>query len=652
MKHPSTESQPIKAPSRATLRAMKILAMLLPVFLLVLLEAGLRVAGVGKSLSLFIPAENQPGFLVMNPDVSQKYFTTQANATIGNREIFPEKKAKGTFRIFVLGESTTIGYPYLHNGAFHRWLKYRLMHNFPDHEVEIINLSLTAVNSYTVHGFAKEVVDQQPDAVLIYVGHNEYYGALGVGSTNFIAKSPALVRFTLWFRELRLVQLAGRAASLFQKSNAPNEDSRETLMKRMAAKQEIPFDSDRFHDGVRQFESNMEKVCSLFQQKGIPVYLSNLVSNERDLPPFISKPGADDVSAAEAYESGQKALLQGDSLGARRLFIQAKELDLLRFRAPEAMNTAILQLSKKYPVVHFVDTRALFEAHSPAGILGHETLLEHVHPNLLGYGLLSEAFYRELRKEQLSGWKARREWTFDELLSNMPITQVDSLKGAYEIMLLKEGWPFLQPLPPIDTSHKKTIEEQLAGALVVRQIAWGPAMNQLLNHYLQQNQAAAALQVTEALILEEPYQPVFYQQAGKLAMNLEQNPLAVLYLNKAFGLHPDPESARNLMITLLKMDQPAAALPYLNYLLSKDPGNQAQIGLLTMVNELIELKQRLESDPDNLALLQAIAAQYLKFANTQAAWIYLNKAESLSPKDNGTLSLRVVLEQISDTKTP
>ena len=98
-------------------------------------------------------------------------------------------KDDSTLRIFVLGESTTIGYPFFHNGSFHRWLQYRLMHTFPDRQFEIINLSLTAVNSYTVLGFAKELIRYKPDAVLIYTGHNEFYGTLGVGSSSRIGSS-------------------------------------------------------------------------------------------------------------------------------------------------------------------------------------------------------------------------------------------------------------------------------------------------------------------------------------------------------------------------------------------------------------------------------------------------------------------------------
>ena len=41
---------------------------------------------------------------------------------------------------------------------------------------------MSAVSSYTLLDFSDEIVDYQPDAILIYAGHNEYLGILGVGS--------------------------------------------------------------------------------------------------------------------------------------------------------------------------------------------------------------------------------------------------------------------------------------------------------------------------------------------------------------------------------------------------------------------------------------------------------------------------------------
>src|SRR6201985_1463478 len=165
----------------------KTVAILLPFLILFLVEISLRVFHYGNDLELFIEARNHPGFLVLNPVASKKYFINEAYAPTGNSELFKKNKDDSTLRIFILGESTTAGYPYFHNGSFHRWLQFRLMHEHPELHFEVIKVPLTAFNSYTVLDFGREVLQYQPDAVLVYTGHNEYYGALGIGSTTHIA---------------------------------------------------------------------------------------------------------------------------------------------------------------------------------------------------------------------------------------------------------------------------------------------------------------------------------------------------------------------------------------------------------------------------------------------------------------------------------
>jgi lysophospholipase L1-like esterase len=373
-----------------------IISLLIPFLFLGIFEGGLRLFGYGHDLGLFVESSERPGFLVMNPHASEKYFGDPENATTGNFEEFSKKKGEGTCRIFVLGESTTIGYPYFYNGSFHRWLQYRLQHSYPNLNFEIINVALTAVNSYTVLGFGREVMKYEPDAVMIYTGHNEYYGAMGVGSTNAIHGNRFLINTLLKLRELRLVQLFNRSWHGLKRLFAGNKKGqREGLMKRMAEGQKIPYDSEIYKQGVRQFETNMDELLALLTKQNIPVFVSNLVSNEKDLPPFISEENGDG-SAKNQYQQATLAYEKGDFAKARSLFVKAKELDLLRFRAPEAINETIVKLIQKYPGSHLADTKSLYEKNSPGGIVGKETLLEHVHPNLFGYALLSDAFYQSL----------------------------------------------------------------------------------------------------------------------------------------------------------------------------------------------------------------------------------------------------------------
>lgn len=503
----------------------------IPLLLLVLLELTLRLFGYGHDLSLFVDDADHADYLVMNSHVAEKFFSDPADASIGNFEKFRKKKGRGTFRIFVLGESTTIGYPYMHNGSFHRLLQYRLMYTFPDINFEIINLSLTAVNSYTVLDFARTIADYRPDAVLIYSGHNEYYGALGVGSTNKISGSRFIIRTMIKLRQFRTVQLMTSAVNgirgWFVKKPGPDE----TLMQKMAGDQQIAWHSETYEKGIRQFSDNINEACRLLSQKNIPVFISNLVSNEKDLKPFISLKG--EASAFDQFEEGLTAYERGEYAKAKQFFLKAKELDLLRFRAPDTLNAIIAQIAAAHPHVYLVDAKSLFEQHSRGGILGSETLLEHVHPNLYGYALLSDAFYQSLKQHKMIAPAWQNEMPFAQLLRDLPVTKVDSIKGAYEITSLKMQWPFNEPLKKL---KPQSFEEKLAAGLLAKKIGWAQVMDTLMPYYVQQNNYPEALRVAESALLEYPYDAAFYEFAGKFSIMLSRNRQASLYMQKAFEL--------------------------------------------------------------------------------------------------------------------
>lgn len=569
----------------------KLIILLMPFLVLLVLEGALRLFGYGHDLAVFTEDPARKGYLVLNPHASKRYFANQQNATYGNAEPFTANKAPGVFRIFVLGESTTIGYPYMNNGSFHRWLQYRLLQTYPDRDFEVINLSLTAVNSYTVLDFGKAVLDYEPDAVLVYTGHNEYYGAMGVAATKGIGHNRTLARWLMNLRSWRLTQLIATVADkIIGLISGENVDLRENLMKRMAADQQIAFGSAAYNAGIDQFRANMDELAAAASTRGIPLLISNLVSNEKDLKPFVSIPDGRRKSADTHYQSGIRLFNQADYPSAKKEFVTAKELDALRFRAPEALNTIIKDITHAHKGVTLVDTHDLFEKHAAAGILGKETLLEHVHPNLQGYALLSEAFYQTLRQTGLLP-ASSAEMPLEALKKQMPVTIVDSLKGEYEMMILKEGWPFNIPMPA-EEKREKTEEEKLAGALVVRQISWRDAMGRLQQHYAAAKDTAAMLRVAEALALDDPLNPVYFDNAGKLSIALGLHRQAVNYLSKAFRMENSFERARMLFVILLKMEEPEEALPYVRYAAANNTSRFNLNELLSFVQQQVEAKKR------------------------------------------------------------
>lgn len=634
----------------------RILAVLLPFALLGLAEGGLRIGGYGYDPHLFVK-DKTGKYYRLNPDVSKKYFTVEANATVGNTEFFSVGKPAGTIRLFVLGASSSLGFPYMHNGAFPRLLKYKLQFACPGLSFEVINLSLTAVNSHTLYDFSRQLMRYEPDAVLIYAGHNEYYGALGAASSSWLGSRPEWIRFFLKLREWKLGQLTFRLAFRLRGTDKRLTDYARTLMERMAREQAVPYESETYRQGIRQFDRNMDDLLHLFADKKIPVYIGTLVSCERGLRPLAAcsgsvsagndslhpadpNPEEDPVrrSAVEAihwYDLGEKAYHEGAYTKAKACYIRAKEQDAIRFRAPEEINRLIRQYAARMEQVYLTDVRQTFESFSTGGILDSTLLLEHVHPTLTGQKLICETFYRSLESSgRLQEWFASVSpglTSFSDAsvslaspvgFDDYPLLPFDSIFGSVSTLLLKELWPFNQPIPEEDTVTVRSYEAQLAGACAVRQLSWYEAMQRLYTTAERENDLVRALRIMEGLCLEFPENESYWRQAGKLCLRQGKDRKACFYFAKRYDRWPSGEAAADLAIAWLKQDRPETALPYLAIAVN-DCRNRVDFSPLKQeVERIITLKERLSRYPDDAELRAALAASYRKIGNTTVAARY------------------------------
>ncbi len=563
-------------------RLFTVVALCIPVVFFALVEAGLRLAGYGHSYPLFIPVAEAPGFLQANPD-SVKRFVVDEFATPDVRihpTRFPEQKAPGTFRIVVQGGSTAAGFPYGYGASLAGMLQQRLQATFANVNFEIITTAMPAVNSYTLLDFADEIILLQPDAVLIYAGHNEYLGILGVGSALSAGRSRPVILAFLALRESRILQLLMHSYHVAT-SRQPVDvetitNSSGTLMRRIVGKRHIPLNSALYREGEQQFRSNLAGLLGRYQDAGVPVFIGTLASNEKGMQPFISDLAADtDAAVWQAkYAAGSEALQQGNletaqdaltevvalddsaasgyyALGqlmermgnypsARGSYLAAKDRDQLRFRAPEAFNTIIRELAADHDA-HVVEVQnGLLEA-AGHGIIGNDLMLEHLHPNLLGYFLLADAYFEALREQ---GVIDAREQAVDRELAwkEIPITDVDRLNGHYQILHLKGDWPFpegsvAKPSPRIP--GQPTREEQIAHDLYRKKITWTTALRKLLAHYENARDSARAAQVAVLLADTHQYEAAPQVRAGTLALEAHQYQDAVRLFRRALQHSPD-----------------------------------------------------------------------------------------------------------------
>ena len=183
--------------------AVTTLAIALPFVLLALLEVGLRLAGYGLHPPLIEEVEGYPGYIQPREDVASRYFSSIANLPSVPFDWFSEPRPDSTFRIVFQGGSSAAGWPYYFSADMADVAESHLRAMHPAFRFEVMNTSMAAVNSYTLLDLSEEVMALQPDAVLIYAGHNEFYGALGVGSSQAFGSGPALINLYLGLRSFR-----------------------------------------------------------------------------------------------------------------------------------------------------------------------------------------------------------------------------------------------------------------------------------------------------------------------------------------------------------------------------------------------------------------------------------------------------------------
>jgi lysophospholipase L1-like esterase len=331
-RHPPHDISPRKK------RLFSVIVLAIPVLFFVLLEFSLRLFHFGPDLSLFkTEIVNGKPYYTLNPSVKNRYFNRTEFTPDPSPEDLLVSKPPGTFRIFCLGGSTTVGYPYWYNGAFSSFLRDRLKSLFPDRSIEIVNVGMTATNSYTVLDLSRDLIKFEPDLFIVYDGHNEFYGALGVASNERIAPARWMTLLYLRMVHLRTFQLL--RAIIFEVlrmlgKGPVDYSNRATMMEQVARGENVPYGSDTYAQTFAVFRQNLEDLADLCRSQRIPLILGTQVSNLRDQFPFISN-NARTLSQAERsrfqllYSSGIEFQSKGEVDSAIVLFRSAIATDSL-----------------------------------------------------------------------------------------------------------------------------------------------------------------------------------------------------------------------------------------------------------------------------------------------------------------------------------
>jgi tetratricopeptide (TPR) repeat protein len=498
-----------------------LLAAVLPVAFLALVELSLWIVDAYPQPPLFLQiSEDDTSYTQINSTVGERYFN---KALMPVPNLFPQKfsseKPAGTIRIFCLGGSTTAGFPYEMTAPFPKQLDLLLKADYPDLDFEVINMGLSAINSFTVVDWIPEILKQDPDLILLYMGHNEFYGAYGTGSTISLGHDGRIVRLVLKLQKLRFVQMI---RSMIQGINEPPaQEADATLMEKVIAEKFIETNSTLRIKTRDNFSANLAVILSSCRSAGVPVIMSNLVSNIKDQMPLDVTSSNEQTStkAQELYLKGLREFRQGDTTTAHISFTRAKNTDQVPFRGNDYLNE-ILQLNAGRFSQPIVDMKSAFRRASSSSIPGNDLFCDHLHPNPIGYHVMAREFRKAMDKTDILPQTTSQDTTMQPLL----VTDLDWEIGGLQIFKLKQRWPFGNST--VDYSKYaplyNDVTVRIAREYLFDHSVWGKAHSDMADYYLEQGDTNKACQEYQAIVEVYPGKTEYYTKLVECAKQLRQ----------------------------------------------------------------------------------------------------------------------------------
>jgi len=466
---------------------------LIPVLLLGTLETALRLFNVGFPTGLTQPCtvKGQPANCY-NLFFVAPFFPP---GMIKEPQMYaiPTAKPKGTYRIFVLGESAAMGDPdpaY----AFSRYLEVMLKERYPGMNFEVANTGSVAINSHVLLPIAEGLSKLQPDLFIIYSGNNEVVGPYGPGTalTSSGMMLP-VIRASIFARSTRTGQL-------LTKLGTPRKEW--GGMEMFLGKQ-VPGSSPLLRQTYDNFESNLRGTVKVGQRVGARVLISTVATNLKDCAPFASSHrqglSAQDLRSWESLvEQGvaqESARAYGDALelyrsalkiddhyaelefriarclwmvedfrGAKEHFQRARDLDTLRFRADSRINEINRSVASRIAGVELVDADTIFSQASPHGTTGSELVYEHVHLTPEGNYLLAKSMFLQIGSK-LAAQRGRPPLNDDvlpevECERRLAFTNHDRLRIAGEMFQRMHRPPFTNQINHADQALRLAIRAQ------------------------------------------------------------------------------------------------------------------------------------------------------------------------------------------------
>lgn len=473
--------------SRSRILLFRAGAVLVGLTPFLILELALRLGGWCEPPSPVTPLAGfhrpEPLFVSGGPGGRERVISP-AMRRFFEPQSFPVPKPPGEYRIFCLGGSTVQGRPFSTPTAFPRWLELELEAASPGRAFRVINVGGISYASYRLVGVLEEVLEYEPDRILLYTGHNEFledrtYGRIRDLGPATVKAHTLLSNFRIYHLVRRLLRSESGEDLTRSRATDPSA-SGEGLSGRVRARLDRPGGLDLYtrdddwRRGVElHFEQALRGMIELCRQANVPLLVIQPASNLRDCPPFKARgseelaprererfralleearasyrddlPGSierlreavkiDPRHAGAHYELARCLDSRGRAREARGHYIRARDEDLCPLRMPGSLERRLERLLVEEGVPR-LDAREILRSGEEEALPGNDWFVDHVHPSIRGHRELARALLEKLVEpgsvEVEPGRDGRREERIRDHLARLDPLYYERARGRLE----------------------------------------------------------------------------------------------------------------------------------------------------------------------------------------------------------------------------
>jgi hypothetical protein len=402
-------------PSTRRLRLFRMLAVSFPFVVLLLAEIAFRmIPTLDDERDPFVNISPLAVFSRTTTNGQEYYNITSQHVLGGSAVHIPVKKPLGTVRIFCVGSSACASWPHPATERFTAYLQQALETAYAGKKVEVVNAAAHGFAAYRTRRVLDEVLQMEPDAVLVWEGNNEFLEERNYDPPVKIVEELSRHLRTVQWLQTRIMR------SRTEMSGEKFNGIAQTFWKK-AHQQSLRLREDpaQFAQVQEHFQESFRHMVSQSQRARVPLILCTVPVNMRDWLPTVSyhhltgerleqwralydqaqrclllgqyQDGIATIRQAMALESdhaesyfwlGRLLEASGQKAAAWEAFSKARDLDYNPFRAISNFNEIIRSLAKENDGkgVYLLDLEKSFRDVSKYAAPGFDLFLDYVHP--------------------------------------------------------------------------------------------------------------------------------------------------------------------------------------------------------------------------------------------------------------------------------